>query len=188
MHKKYLTKNNKRRIVVGITGATGSIYAIRMLEILKLIPKIEIHLIISKPGILNIFYELNIDKKNIYNLSDFNHNINDISSLLASGSFKTIGMIIIPCSTRTLSAIANGMSDNLITRSAEVTLKERRPLLIIVREAPFNLSHLRNMLILTKMNSIIFPPLISFYNYSNSIEQMINENIYRFLNIMNIYF
>src|SRR5690625_2304842 len=134
-----------RRLVVGITGATGALYAIRLLECVRQHTDVETHLVISTSGLLNIRHELALTRKQVHALADCVYSCRDVGASLASGSFATAGMIIVPCSMRTLAAVAHGLSDNLITRAADVTLKERRRLLLAVRGTPFNLDHLGNM-------------------------------------------
>lgn len=153
----------KRRLVVGMTGATGAVYTVRLLQVLQACPDIETHLVISPSGVLNIKYELDIGRHEIQALADQVHSFRDVGATLASGSFPTAGMVIVPCSMRTLAAVAHGLSDNLITRAADVTLKERRRLVMMVRETPFNLAHLRNMTAVTEMGAIVMPPVPAFY-------------------------
>ncbi|UOF93750.1 MAG: UbiX family flavin prenyltransferase [Bordetella sp.] len=177
---------DKKKLIIGITGATGSIYAFQLLKIFQRLKTVNSHLIISPAGVMNIKYELNINRRDIESIADFTYDIRDIGATLASGEFQTNGMLVIPCSMRTLSAIANGLSDNLITRSADVTLKERRRLVLVVRETPFNLIHLRNMVSITEMGGIIFPPLPAFYHHPKSINEMVSHTIYRILKLFNI--
>ena len=176
----------KKKIIVAITGATGAIYGIRMLEMLRTVEDVETHLIISSAGALTASSETTYDKQSIQNLADVVHNHKDIGATLASGSFVTSGMVISPCSMRTLGAIANGISDNLITRSADVILKERRRLTLVVRETPLNLAHLRNMTTLTEMGAIIAPPVPSFYTNPLSINDIINQTVGRTLDTLDI--
>ncbi|PTN50346.1 3-octaprenyl-4-hydroxybenzoate carboxy-lyase [Achromobacter xylosoxidans] len=151
-----------RRLVIGITGATGSLYAVRMLQALRGVDDVETHLVVSASGVLNIKHELDVSRHDVYALADHVHSVRDVGATLASGAFQTAGMVIVPCSMRTLAAVAHGLSDNLITRAADVTLKERRRLVMMVRETPFNLAHLRNMTAVTEMGGIVFPPLPAF--------------------------
>lgn len=145
-----------RRLVVGITGATGALYAVRMLQALRGVDDVETHLVVSASGVLNIKHELDVSRHDVYALADHVHSVRDVGATLASGAFQTAGMVIVPCSMRTLAAVAHGLSDNLITRAADVTLKERRRLVMMVRETPFNLAHLRNMTAVTEMGGIVF--------------------------------
>lgn len=175
-----------RRLVIGITGATGSIYAVRMLQVLRDVPDVETHVIISSSGVLNIKHELDISRHEVQALADHVHSVRDVGATLASGAFATAGMVIVPCSMRTLAAVAIGLSDNLITRAADVTLKERRRLVMLVRETPFNLAHLRNMTAVTEMGGIIFPPLPAFYHRPRTIEEMVDHTVKRVLEMFEI--
>jgi len=176
-----------RRLVVGITGATGSIYAVRLLQVLRDVPDVETHLVVSPSGVLNIKHELDIGRQEVHALADKVYGIRDVGAALASGGFATDGMIILPCSMRTLAAVAQGLSDNLITRAADVMLKERRRLLLMVRETPFNLAHLRNMTAVTEMGGIIFPPLPAFYHRPRSIDEMVDHTVARVLGLFDIH-
>ncbi|HEX7747360.1 MAG TPA: UbiX family flavin prenyltransferase [Bordetella sp.] len=175
-----------RRLVIGITGATGSIYAVRMLQVLQGVQDVESHLVISTSGVLNIKHELDIGRHEVQAMADHVHNVRDVGATLASGAFRTAGMVIAPCSMRTLAAVAQGLSDNLITRAADVTLKERRRLVLMVRETPFNLAHLRNMTAVTEMGGIVFPPLPAFYHRPRSIEEMVDHTVARVLELFDI--
>jgi 4-hydroxy-3-polyprenylbenzoate decarboxylase len=177
---------HKKRLVIGMTGATGAIYGVRLLQVLADFPKWETHLIISTAGLVNLKYELAMDKAALYQLADVTHGINDIASAIASGSFKTEGMIIAPCSMKTLAAVAHGFGDNLISRAADVVLKERRRLVIMPRETPLNLAHIRNMATVTEMGAIVFPPMPAFYNKSDSIMMMVDEGVGRILDFFGI--
>jgi flavin prenyltransferase len=172
-----------RRLIVAITGATGSIYGIRLLETLRRLGGVETHLLISSAGWLNIQHELDIDKAAVHALADVVHNVRDVGASIASGSFATDGMIVAPCSMKTLASIALGLSDNLITRAADVVLKERRRLVLLVRETPFNLAHLRNMTSVTEMGGVIFPPLPAFYHRPASIDEMVNQTVDRVIDM-----
>lgn len=169
-----------------MTGATGAVYTVRMLELLRAHTDIETHLVISPSGVLNIKYELDLTRQQIQALADQVHNFRDVGATLASGSFPTLGMIIVPCSMRTLAAVAHGFSDNLITRAADVTLKERRRLLLMVRETPLNLAHLRNMTAVTEMGGIIFPPMPAFYLRPQSMQDMVDHTVMRALDMFGI--
>jgi len=176
-----------RRLVVGITGATGALYAVRLLQALRGVDDVESHLVVSASGVLNIKYELDIGRNDVYALADHVHSVRAVGATLASGAFQTAGMVIVPCSMRTLAAVAHGLSDNLITRAADVTLKERRRLVLMVRETPFNLAHLRNMTAVTEMGGIVFPPLPAFYHRPTSIEQMVDHTVARVLELFDIH-
>jgi 4-hydroxy-3-polyprenylbenzoate decarboxylase len=172
-----------RRLIVAITGATGSIYGVRLLETLRRLGAVETHLLISSAGWLNIQHELDLDKTAVHALADVVHNVRDVGASIASGSFTTHGMIVAPCSMKTLASIALGLSDNLITRAADVVLKERRRLVLMVRETPFNLAHLRNMTSVTEMGGVIFPPLPAFYHRPASIDEMVDQTVERVIDM-----
>ncbi len=178
--------SNKQRLVVGVTGATGAIYAQRLLQVLRETGQVETHLVISPPGVLTIKHELGMSRRDFHELADAVHSFRDIGASLASGSFATSGMVVAPCSVRTLAAIAHGFSDNLITRAADVTLKERRRLVLMLRETPFNLAHLRNMMAVTEMGGVIFPPLPAFYLHPQSIQEMVDHTVARVLDLFDI--
>jgi flavin prenyltransferase len=172
-----------RRLIVAITGATGAIYGVRILDILRKLGGVETHLLISSAGWLNIQHELQLAKDDLHARADVVHSVRDVGASIASGSFATDGMIVAPCSMRTLASVAHGLSDNLIARAADVTLKERRRLVLLVRETPFNLAHLRNMTAVTEMGGVIFPPLPAFYNQPASIEEMVDQTVARVLDL-----
>jgi flavin prenyltransferase len=174
------------RLIVAITGATGAVYGVRLLQVLRELPNFETHLLVSDAGVLNLHQELDMDRKAVEALAHTVHNIRDVGASIASGSFQTAGMVVAPCSMKTLAAIAHGFSDNLITRSADVVLKERRRLILMVRETPFNLTHLRNMTAVTEMGGIIFPPLPSFYHRPKNIAEMVDHTIGRVLDLLAI--
>jgi len=176
----------RRRLVVGITGATGARYALRLLELARS-QDVETHLVISPSGVLNIRHELDMDRAAVHALADHVYSPRDVGAALASGSFTTAGMVVAPCSMRTLAAVAHGLSDNLIARAADVTLKERRLLVLMVRETPFNLAHLRNMTAVTEMGGVIFPPLPAFYMRPSSLDDMIDHTVCRVLDLFDIH-
>lgn len=175
-----------RRLIVAITGATGVVYGVRLLQLLRELPGIESHLMISDAGVLNLHQELEMRRKQVEALADVVHNVRDIGASIASGSFQSDGMIIAPCSMKTLASVAHGLSDNLIARAADVVLKERRRLVLMVRETPFNLAHLRNMTSVTEMGGIIFPPLPGFYHRPQSIAEMVDHTLGRVLDLFAI--
>lgn len=177
---------DKKRLVIAMTGATGAIYGVRMLQVLQAQPEWETHLVISQAGLVNLKYELDMDRSTLYQLADVTHGINDIASCIASGSFKTEGVIIAPCSMKTLAAVAHGFGDNLISRSADVALKERRRTVLIPRETPLNLAHIRNMASVTEMGGIIFPPMPAFYSKSDSVRGMVDEGVGRVLDMFGV--
>ena len=176
----------KKRLVIAMTGATGAIYGVRMLQVLQTQEEWESHLVISSAGLVNLKYEMEMDRSTLYELADVVHGINDIAASIASGSFKTKGAVIAPCSMKTLAAVAHGFGDNLVTRSADVALKERRKVVIMPRETPLNLAHIRNMASVTEMGGIIFPPMPAFYNKSNSIAAMVDEGVGRVLDMFGV--
>lgn len=169
-----------------MTGATGAIYGIRILQVLRQFDDWETHLVISVAGLVNLKFELDMERSALYELADVTHGINDIASCIASGSFKTEGVIVAPCSMKTLAAIAHGFGDNLISRSADVALKERRKVVILPRETPLNLAHVRNMVSATEMGAIIYPPMPAFYNKSDSVLTMVDEGVGRILDMYGI--
>jgi 4-hydroxy-3-polyprenylbenzoate decarboxylase len=173
----------KQRLIIAITGATGSVYGVRLLQVLQANPEVETHLLISEAGVLNLHQELDMKRKDVEAFADVVHHVRDVGASIASGSFQSDGMVIAPCSMKTLASVAHGMSDNLITRAADVVLKERRRLILMVRETPFNLAHLRNMTAVTEMGGIIFPPLPGFYHRPQSIQEMVDHTVGRVLDM-----
>lgn len=169
-----------------MTGATGAIYGVRMLQVLQQQDDWEAHLVISSAGLVNLKYELEMERAELYALADATHGINDIASCIASGSFKTEGVIVAPCSMKTLAAIAHGFGDNLISRAADVALKERRKVVLMPRETPLNLAHIRNMASATEMGAIIYPPMPAFYNKTDSLRAMVDEGVGRILDMYGI--
>jgi len=180
-----LSSTARPRVVVGITGATGAVYALRLLARLKA-EGAETHLVLSPAGVLNAHHELGLDRHALEALADHAYNPADIGAAIASGSFRSDAMVVAPCSMRTLAAIAHGLSDNLLTRAADVALKERRRLVLMVRETPFNLAHLRNMTLVTEMGGVIFPPLPAFYHRPQSIDEMVDDTVERVLALIGI--
>ncbi len=168
------------RLIVGITGASGTIYGIRLLEVLKTLP-VEVHLVVSKAGQLARAYETDVSLSELKALADVYHPPQDIAASIASGSFKTLGMIVAPCSMNSLSEIAHGVSNQLLTRAADVVLKERRRLVLVPREAPLHLGHIKNMAAVTEMGGIIHPPVPAFYHRPQSLDDVINETVGRLL-------
>ena len=173
------------RLVVGISGASGAVYGVRLLDRARTLG-VETHLVASPAGVLNVHHELGLDRKSLEARADHAHAPGDVGACVASGSFDTAAMVVAPCSMRTLAAVAHGLSDNLLTRAADVTLKERRRLLLMVRETPFNLAHLRNMTAVTEMGGIIFPPLPAFYHRPASIDEMVDETVERVLALLGL--
>jgi flavin prenyltransferase len=179
-------ESRKKRLIVGMTGATGSIYGLRILDALRAAGGWETHLIVSEAGMLNAFQEYRLARKDIHMRADVVHNVRDVGATVASGSFLTEGMVIAPCSMKTLSGVAHAFSDNLITRAADVVLKERRRLVLVTREAPLNLAHLRNMVSVTEMGGVIFPPVPAFYSEAKSIDDLINHTVGRVLDLFGV--
>ena len=175
----------RSRVIVGVTGATGAVYAVRLLQRLQ-VAGAETHLVVSPAGVLNVHHELGLDRHALESLAHHAYNPADIGAQIASGSFATEAMVVSPCSMRSLAAIAHGLSDNLLTRAADVVLKERRRLVLMVRETPFNLAHLRNMTAVTEMGGVIFPPLPAFYHRPESIDEMVDDTVERVLSLIGI--
>jgi 4-hydroxy-3-polyprenylbenzoate decarboxylase len=169
-----------QRLVVGITGATGAVYGVRLLERARALG-IETHLVATPSGVINVHHELGLDRRELEARADRAYAPADVGACLASGSFETAAMVVAPCSMKTLAAVAHALSDNLLTRAADVTLKERRRLVLMVRETPFNLAHLRNMTAVTEMGAVVFPPLPAFYNRPASIDEMVDDTVERVL-------
>jgi 4-hydroxy-3-polyprenylbenzoate decarboxylase len=179
-------RGGDRRIVVAITGATGAVYGVRLLQRLGACPGVETHLVVSDAATLTLHQEVGLQKRDVEALAHVVHRNREIGASIASGSFQTDGMVIAPCSMKTLAAVAHGLSDNLITRAADVILKERRRLVLMVRETPFNLAHLRNMTAVTEMGGIVFPPLPSFYNLPASIDEMVDHTAARVMDLLGV--
>ncbi len=173
------------RVVVGVTGATGAIYAVRLMQRLRACGR-EIHLVASPAGIVNVHHELGLDRQGLEGLADVAYNPADVGASIASGSFATAAMVVAPCSMKTLAAVAHGYADNLLARAADVTLKERRRLVLMVRETPFNLAHLRNMIAVTEMGGIVFPPLPAFYHRPRSIDELVDDSVERVLGLLGV--
>ena len=174
-----------RRLVVGITGASGAIYGVRLLERARTLD-VETHLVATPAGVLNVHHELGLDRKSLEALADVAYNPADVGAAIASGSFAADAMVVAPCSMKTLASVAHGLSDNLLTRAADVALKERRRLVLMVRETPFNLAHLRNMTAVTEMGGVIFPPLPAFYHRPQSIDEMVDDTVERVLSLLGV--
>ncbi|RZL01981.1 MAG: UbiX family flavin prenyltransferase [Rubrivivax sp.] len=174
-----------RRLIIGITGASGAVYGVRLLERAKALG-VQTHLVATPAGILNVHHELGLDRSALEALADHAHAPGDIGACIASGSFGTDAMVVAPCSMKTLASVAHGLGDNLLTRAADVVLKERRRLILMVRETPFNLAHLRNMTAVTEMGGIVFPPLPAFYHRPTSIDEIVKDTVERVLNMAGI--
>ena len=174
-----------QRLVVGITGATGAAYGLGLLRRARQLG-VETHLVVTAAGVLNAHHELGLGRDELAREADHHHAPGDVGACIASGSFATAAMVVAPCSMKTLAAVAHGMGDNLLTRAADVTLKERRRLVLMVRETPFNLAHLRNMTAVTEMGGIVFPPLPAFYHRPQSIDELVSETVERVLALLQI--
>ena len=173
------------RVVVGVTGATGAVYAVKLLERLRAAGR-ETHLVATPAAILNVHHELGLDRQALEARADVAYNPADVGAAIASGSFAVDAMVVVPCSMKSLAAIAHGLSDNLLTRAADVALKERKKLVLMVRETPFNLAHLRNMTAATEMGEIVFPPLPTFYHRPQTIAEMVEDSVERVLALLGI--
>ena len=180
-----MTSVRPRRLIVGITGASGAVYGVRLLERARALG-VRTHLVVTPAGVLNVHHELGLDRTGLEALADEAHAPGDVGACIASGSYSTDAMVIAPCTMKTLASVAHGFGDNLLTRAADVTLKERRRLVLMVRETPFNLAHLRNMTAVTEMGGIIFPPLPAFYHHPESIDDMVNETVERVLSLLGL--
>src|SRR5574343_348326 len=174
-----------RRLIVGITGASGAVYGVRLLQRARELG-VQTHLVATPAGILNVHHETGLDRQALEALADQAHAPAAVGECIASGSYATDAMVVAPCTMKTLAAIAHGLGDNLLTRAADVTLKERRRLVLMVRETPFNLAHLRNMTAVTEMGGIVFPPLPAFYLKPRSIDELVDETVERVLSLVQI--
>jgi flavin prenyltransferase len=180
-----IQKNTRKRMVVGVSGATGIVYAIQLLRRLREV-EVESHLVVSKAGELTRTYETTLSVNELRALADLTYRVGDVSAAISSGSYKTMGMIVAPCSMRTLAEIATGMSSTLLTRAADVTLKERRKLVLLPRETPLHAGHLRNMLAVTEMGGIIMPPVPAFYLKPATIDELVDNTVCRVLDLFDI--
>jgi 4-hydroxy-3-polyprenylbenzoate decarboxylase len=174
-----------QRLIVGITGASGAIYGLKALKALREI-EVETHLVISRSGQITVAHELEMSASELAKLADVVYRVDDIGAAISSGSFRTMGMIIAPCSVRTLAEIASGVTSSLLTRAADVILKERRKLLLMVRETPFHLGHLRAMTQVTEMGAIVMPPLPAFYAKPKTLEDIVDHSVGRALDLLGI--
>ena len=177
----------KRRLIVGITGATGTAYGLRLLEELRATKGWESHLVLTDAGVLNAHQELGLKRKDIERLAHQCYHPKDIGAAIASGSFLTEGMIIAPCSMKTLAAVAHAHADDLVSRAADVVLKERRRLVLLPREAPLNLAHLRNMVQVTEMGGIVFPPVPAFYARPRTLDDLVLHTVRRVLDLFGLH-
>lgn len=177
----------RQRLVVAITGASGAVYGVRLLEELGRLPGWETHLVLTEAGALNAWHELALTRKAIEQLADFAYHPRDVGAAIASGSFLAAGMAVAPCSMKSLAAIAHAHADDLVSRAADVALKERRRLVVLPREAPLNLAHLRNMVALTEMGGVVFPPVPAFYARPKKIDDLVAHTVLRVLDLFGIH-
>jgi 4-hydroxy-3-polyprenylbenzoate decarboxylase len=178
--------NDKKKLIVGISGATGAIYGVRILEILAKLDDVETHLVLTKAGKMTIGVETPFSVKDIEALADVVHDINNVGASISSGSFRTAGMVIAPCSMKSMGGIANSLGGDLLVRAADVILKERKKLVLVVRETPLHLGHLEAMAALTRMGAVIFPPVPAFYHRPKSLDDVINQSVTRILDQFDI--
>ena len=175
-----------KRLIIGISGASGAIYGVRMLEVLQSVPDVETHLVMSLAARQTLSLETDLSLREVQALADVVHDARDIAASISSGSFKTAGMAILPCSIKTLSGIVNSYTDGLLTRAADVVLKERRPLVLCVRETPLHLGHLRLMTQAAELGAVIMPPVPAFYHRPQSLDDVINQTVNRVLDQFDI--
>ncbi|MGX5662008.1 UbiX family flavin prenyltransferase [Diaphorobacter nitroreducens] len=175
-----------RRLIVGISGASGAVYGARLLQALQDMPNVESHLVVSDAGWRNLRHELDMDRASVEALADVVHDLANVGASIASGSFAAHGMVVAPCSMRTLAAVAHGLADNLLTRAADVVLKERRRLVLMVRESPLHLVHLRNMATVTEMGGIVCPPMPAFYQRPTSVGEIVDHSVARVLDLLGL--
>ncbi len=175
-----------RRIVVAITGASGAIYGLRLLQRLQALPGVETHLVVSDAGWTSLRHETDCEPSVVHALASQVHDVRDIGASIASGSFGANAMVVAPCSMRSLAAIAHGLSDNLVTRAADVMLKERRRLVLMARESPLHLGHLRNMVAVTEMGAIVCPPMPAFYLHPQSVDDIVDAGVARVLDLIDL--
>ncbi len=173
------------RLIVGISGASGVIYGVRMLDALRELG-VESHLVVTRAALLTLSQETDLSADDLMGRADVTHRLNDVGATIASGSFRTMGMVIAPCSIRTMSEIATGVTSTLLTRAADVVLKERRPLVLMVRETPLHLGHLRTMTALAEMGAVIAPPLPAFYTRPASIDEIVDQSVGRALDLFGL--
>lgn len=175
-----------KRIIVAISGASGTVYGVRLLQLLAALGTVQTHLTVSEAGFLNARQELDMGQAELEALADVVYPVREVGAAIASGSFQCDGMVVAPCSMRTLGTIAHGLSDNLISRAADVMLKERRRLILMVRETPLNLAHLRNMTSVTEMGGIVFPPVPGFYHRPQTLAEMIDHTVSRVIDLLGL--
>ncbi len=181
-----MSEEQKKRLIVAVSGATGTHYAWRLLNELKRLDHWETHLVLSNAAVLTAKQELGLTQSQFEQLADVVHSNRDIGAKIASGSFLVEGMVVVPCSMKSLAAVANGLSDNLIARAADVILKQRRKLVMVTRETPLNLIHLRNMTAVTEAGAIVFPPVPAFYAGLESLDDMVGHTVGRILDLFEV--
>lgn len=174
------------RLIVGISGASGVIYGVRLLQLLQSVPDVESHLVMSTAAGITLGLETDYTVSDVATLADVTYRFQDIAAAISSGSFKTMGMIVIPCSMKTMAGIAYSFSDNLLLRAADVVLKDRRRLVIVPRETPLHLGHLRMMTQVTEMGAIVAPPVPAFYHHPKTVDDIINQTVNRVLDLMDV--
>lgn len=175
-----------KRLIVGLSGASGAIYGVRLLQVLRNVAEVETHLVVSQAARQTLSLETDLSLRDVQALADVVHDARDIAASISSGSFKTAGMVILPCSIKTLSGIVNSYTDTLVTRAADVVLKERRPLVLCVRETPLHLGHLRLMTQAAELGAVIMPPVPAFYHRPTSLDDVINQTVNRVLDQFDI--
>lgn len=175
-----------KRLIVGISGASGAIYGVRLLQVLRDVAGVETHLVMSQAARQTLSLETDLSLRDVQALADVVHDARDIAASISSGSFKTAGMVILPCSIKTLSGIVNSYTDTLVTRAADVVLKERRPLVLCVRETPLHLGHLRLMTQAAELGAVIMPPVPAFYHRPQTLDDVINQTVNRVLDQFDI--
>ena len=175
-----------QRLIVGVTGATGAVYAYELLRRVRELGGVETHRVMSSAAVLTARQELGRERPDFEALADVTHNVKDIGASIASGSFVTAGMVVVPCSMKTLAAVAHGFSENLISRAADVVLKQRRRLVLVTRETPLNLAHIRNMETVTLMGGVIFPPVPAFYANLKTLDDLVTHTVGRVLDLFDI--
>jgi len=175
-----------RKLIVGISGATGAIYGVRILEVLAGVKDVETHLVLTRAGKMTIQVETPYSVKQVEEMADVVHDINNVGAAISSGSFRTEGMVIAPCSMKSMGGIAHSVGGDLLVRAADVVLKERKKLVLVVRETPLHLGHLESMVALTRMGAVIFPPVPAFYHRPKSLDDVINQTVTRVLDQFNI--
>lgn len=178
--------NNKRKLIVGVSGATGAIYGVRILETLSKVDDVETHLVLTKAGKMTIQVETPFSVKDVESMADVVHDINNVGASISSGSFRTAGMVIAPCSMKSMSSIAHSLGGDLLVRAADVVLKERKKLVLVARETPLHLGHLEAMVSLTRMGAVIFPPVPAFYHRPKTLDDIINQTVTRVLDQFDI--